>query len=212
MMAKGKFIVLEGIDGSGTTTQSKAAAEWLRRQGVDVVETHEPTKGCIGTIIRKALKRRMPECEGEELSPEFFALLFATDRMHHMKATVTPALESGQWVISDRCYLSSYAYQSIDYDLDRIRTLNQHAQRADLILLLDLDANMAYERIAPRGLYDASRLEVFETPDRMRKIRANYLRITELLVKEGERLLTLDASPPAEKVAEDVRAALSELV
>jgi len=211
-MADGKFIVFEGIDGSGTTTQAQAAADWLRTKGADVVETHEPTNGDIGKVIRKALKRQMPGCEGEELDPEFFALLFATDRTHHMKATVTPAIESGQWVVSDRCYLSSYAYQSIDYDLERIRALNKHVRRADLILLLDVDADTAYDRIAPRTLFDSGRLEVFETPERMRKIRPNYLRIADTLVKEGERIVTLDAARSAEQVAADVRAAIAELL
>jgi len=207
-MATGRFIVLDGIDGSGTTTQSKLVAEWLRGKGLEVVETCEPTRGAVGRVIRQALSRALPGREGAEVEPELFALLFAADRLDHMNATVVPALERGQWVVSDRCYLSSFAYQSTGCDLDWVRTLNQHARRADLIILLDMDARAAYDRFATTR----PNREVFETVERMTAIRANYLTIAEVLGREGDRIVRLDASPPAEKVAEEVSAAVSEFL
>ena len=209
-MADGKFIVFEGIDGSGTTTQTKATVDWLRGKNIDVVQTHEPTTGVIGKIIRKALSRRMPGCEGEELEADFFALLFATDRMHHMRSVVVPALDGGQWVVSDRCYLSSFAYQSVNGDLDWVRMLNRNVRRADITFLLDLEVDTAYQRLNKRTLYN--RLEVFETPEMMSKVRPNYLKIAEVLAAEGDRIVTIDASRSRSDIAAEVQRCLSELL
>jgi len=204
----GKFIVFEGVDGSGTTTQIKRAAAWLRERGIDVVETAEPTGGAVGKTIRQALSRQMPGHEGCEIAPELFALLFAADRLDHMTATVEPALKAGRWVLSDRSYLSSFVYQSIDGDLDWVRSLNRHARRADLTLLLDLDAATAYERLA----HTRDNHEVFETTERMTVIRDTYLKIAGLLQSEGERIDVIDAARPIEEVAGRVREALTEIV
>ena len=207
-MADGKFIVLEGIDGSGTTTQSARAAEWLRRQGLSVVETFEPTDGLIGKVIRQALSCSWPGCEGEELAPELFALLFATDRLDHVNGKIIPALGRGEWVVSDRCYLSSFAYQSLGCDLDWVRALNRHVRHADLTLLLDLEAQTAYERFAG----ERPARDVFETVEKMSAIRENYLKIADILRAEGDGIVTVDASPPAGEVAATLQAALSELL
>ncbi|MFW6158411.1 MAG: dTMP kinase [Planctomycetota bacterium] len=211
-MGEGKFIVFEGIDGSGTTTQARAAAKWLRSKGVDVVETHEPTDLQIGRLIRLALSRRMPGCEGEKLDPHFFALLFATDRMHHMRTVVVPGVGAGQYVVSDRCYLSSFAYQSIDYDLDIVRAMNREVRRADLTFLLDLDAGDADRRLTPRTLFDGSPREVFETPEMLARVRQSYLRIADLLEAEGERIVRIDGGRSREAVAAEVRHTLAELL
>ena len=207
-MSNGKFIVFEGIDGSGTTTQCKLAADWLGTRSVRVTETFEPTDGIIGKVIRQALSCKMPGCEGEELAPELFALLFASDRMHHIGGKVVPALERGEWVLSDRCYLSSFAYQSVDCDLDWVCTLNKHVRRADLTLLLDLDAEAAFTRFATTR----ANHEVFETVEKMTAIRENYLKIADILRAEGDRIVMIDASPPAEEVAAQIQTAISELL
>ena len=207
-MSDGKFIVFEGIDGSGTTTQCKLAAEWLRERSVRVVETFEPTDGAIGKVIRRALSCEMLGCEGEELAPELFALLFASDRMDHVNGKIRPALERGEWVLSDRCYLSSFAYQSVDCDLAWVRTLNEHVRRADLTLLLDVDAQAAFNRFAD----ERTNHEVFETVEKMTAIRESYLNIADVLRAEGDRIVTIDASPPADDVAERIQTAISELL
>ncbi len=207
-MVEGKFVVFEGIDGSGTTTQSKRAADWLRARSVRVVETFEPTDGIIGRVIRQALSCEWPGCEGQELAPELFALLFATDRLDHVNGKIVPTLERGEWVVSDRCYLSSFAYQSVGCDLDWVRSLNRHVRRADLTVLLDVDAEAAYERFAG----ERRRREVFETVDKMAAIRENYLNIADVLRAEGDRIVTLDAAPSADDVALQVQNALAELL
>jgi dTMP kinase len=207
-MADGKFIVFEGIDGSGTTTQTERAAAWLRAKGLDVVETFEPTDGPVGALIRKALRHEWPGPEGREPEPELFALLFATDRLDHLRGRVVPTLERGRWVASDRCVLSSLAYQSLGCDLAWVRELNRHVRRPDLTVLLDLDAETAYGRLAGRH----PEREVFEQVETLAAIRRNYLEIAEVLRGEGERIVTVDASPPVDEVANVVEAALSELL
>jgi len=207
-MRPGRYISLEGIDGAGTTTQSKLTAQWLRSKGRTVIETFEPTDRAVGKIIRQALAARMPGREGVEIEPQLFALLFAADRLDNTSATVAPALERGDWVVSDRCYLSSFAYQSLGCDLDWVRSLNRCCRRADLIILLDLDPRTAYERFATKR----ARHDVFERIDRLTAIRANYLKVAALLEREGERIVRIDASASVEAVAAAVQQAASELL
>jgi dTMP kinase len=207
-MADGKFIVFEGIDGSGTTTQAKLAADWLRSKGLTVVETSEPTDGAVGRLIRQALSCKLPGREGEELSPEMFALLFATDRMDHATGKIRPALKRGEWVVSDRCYLSSFAYQSVGCDLEWVRVVNRYVHYADVTLLLDVDAQAAYDRFAGKR----ETQEVFENVKRMAAIRERYLEIAQNLRDEGDRIVNIDASQPVEAVAEEAKNAISELL
>ena len=208
LMSEGKFIVFEGIDGSGTTTQSRFAAEWLRSEGLDVVETFEPTDRAVGRLIRLALSRQLPGREGEEVEAELFALLFAADRLDHMKGVIVPALERGRWVVSDRCYLSSFAYQSVGCELDWVRALNRHVRRADLTVLLDLGAQTAYQRFS----VERKDHDVFETVEKMAAIRASYLRVADILEREGEQIVRIDASQAIDVVAAEVRDALAGLL
>src|SRR5579864_7294663 len=108
---RGLFIVLEGLDGAGTTTQLVRLAERLRRAGERVVATAEPTDGPIGALIRQALRRRLVHRDGRALTDESLALLFAADRVDHVAGEIEPALARGQHVLCDRYVLSSLAYQ-----------------------------------------------------------------------------------------------------
>ncbi len=114
----GRFIVLEGLDGAGTTTQAALLAEWLGARG-EVVQTREPTAGPIGRLIRSSL-RAEPDSPAETSLP----WLFAADRAEHLTRVIEPALARGAWVISDRYYHSSLAYQSLVQPLERLLALN----------------------------------------------------------------------------------------
>jgi dTMP kinase len=213
-MADGRFIVLEGIDGSGTTSQAARAAAWLRERGCDVVETFEPTNRAVGRLIRKALRSEWPGDAGESepnrghAEPELMALLFAADRLDHMNGRVRPALEIGRWVVSDRCYLSSFAYQSIGCELAWVRMLNRCIRRADLTLLLDVDAETACGRLDA----DRSELEIFETREQLAAVRKRYNEIAATLEAEGDRIVTIDAAQPLDAVASEIRDALETLL
>lgn len=168
-MSRGLFLVLEGIDGAGTTTQTERLARALRQGGGRVHTTREPSTGPIGVLLRQILtgrlvsgSRRRPGVPGAP-DWETMALLFAADRLDHVATEIEPIVAAGGIVISDRYDASSLAYQSVTSDGDEaapawIRTLNQHALRPDLVLVLDVPATVAGARRKSRGdadeLYD----------------------------------------------------------
>lgn len=168
-MSAGLFVVLEGIDGAGTTTQTERLASALRARGRKVHTTREPSTGPIGTMLRQILtgrliagSRRRPGAFGAP-DWETMALLFAADRLDHVASEIEPVLAVGGIVISDRYDASSLAYQSVTSDGDRaaldwIRSLNRHARRPDLVIVLDVPSDVAGQRRAQRGdaaeLYD----------------------------------------------------------
>jgi dTMP kinase len=167
----GRFIALEGIDGSGTTLQTRALAEWLGRRGHTVVETREPSRGAIGTLVRAQL------AVGAALGPDALALLFAADRLDHVAREVAPALAAGTVVLSDRYLLSSLAYQSLDCDEDWVRRINARAVRPDLTLVLDVPAEVAFARVQRRLATGEGAEERFDALDLQRRIAANYARL-----------------------------------
>lgn len=169
-MAKGLFIVIEGVDGAGTTTQVAQLAAALRER-VAVRQTREPTAGPIGALLRLALTGRLvtPGPLGVRApSWKTMALMFAADRVDHIEAEISPLLEEGVCVISDRYYHSSLAYQSQGSGgdpaaMDWIRSINRHALRPDLTLVLDVPDKVARARRHARGgveLYDDDELQL----------------------------------------------------
>lgn len=108
----GALIVIEGIDGAGTTTQTDLLVAWLTRIGIPSIATREPSDGPIGVVARKHLGRHL-----DLASPEAEALAFAADRMDHVASEIVPALARGTTVVADRYYLSSLAYQSLQCDM-----------------------------------------------------------------------------------------------
>ena len=151
---RGRFIVLEGIDGSGTTTQAARLVASLRAAGQVVVGTREPSEGPMGLLLRQALTRRLVG-----ISDRVLALLFAADRLDHLASLVEPALAEGKVVVSDRYVLSSLAYQGMRLPLAWVEALNAAARPADLTLYLDVDVRTASRRRHVRGgpveLFDA---------------------------------------------------------
>jgi len=150
---KGHFIVLEGIDGAGTTTQARLLNEAFGREGATVHLTQEPSDGPIGMVIRQILGGRlvMKGLSGPR-SPGWptMALLFAADRLDHLEAEMLPNLADGINVISDRYVYSSLLYQtetSGDFaNLGWIEALNRLAPRPDLTIVLDVSPAVAARR------------------------------------------------------------------
>jgi dTMP kinase len=181
----GVFIVVEGIDGSGSTTHTKLLGKALRQRGLGVVETCEPSAGPIGALIRQVLQRRL--FVADATGPRAFAwstmaLLFAADRMDHLDSTIVPALREGKIVLSDRYDLSSLAYQSVtapsgEKVVPWIRELNAAALRPDLTVVIDVPVEVAEERRRSRGGVE----EMFESRDLQTRLCAVY-RDAEVLV------------------------------
>lgn len=159
MSTRGRFIVLEGADGAGTTTQAQALSSWLEARGATAHVTQEPSGGPVGRLIREILRGEKPS----EMGWQRLALLFAADRLDHYEREIAPRLDEGEHVISDRYLLSSLVYQGLSLPLDWVEALNRHAPAPDVTLVLDVDADEAWARQARRGgereLYDERELQ-----------------------------------------------------
>jgi dTMP kinase len=154
---RGLLIVLEGIDGSGKTTQARALLRRLRRRGRKAVFFREPTRGRWGREIKRLAVR------ADSLTPEEQLDLFVKDRRENVALNLEPALAAGKVVVLDRYYFSTIAYQGAKgLDPGRIRRINEaFAVRPDLVVILDVDAAAGLGRIAGRK----SRDELFERED-----------------------------------------------
>lgn len=140
------FIVIEGIDGTGKSTQARRLADHMISQGKTVVLSHEPTDGPWGTLLRNS-------ADTGRLSPEKELETFLKDRQQHVTEKIAPALAAGHTVILDRYYFSTMAYQGArGFDPQEIRKRNEaFAPIPDLLLILDLDVDTAIARIGRRG-------------------------------------------------------------
>ena len=143
---RGRFVVLEGGDGSGKSTQGRRLAAWLRNQGVEVVETFEPGATDAGAAIRELLLHRP-----DPIDPVAEALLMAADRAQHVATVIRPALARGAWVLSDRFLSSSLVYQGVVRGLgvDAVAEINRMAVGdviPDLVVLLDVADAVAEAR------------------------------------------------------------------
>ncbi|MCL4534423.1 MAG: dTMP kinase [Bacteroidetes bacterium] len=206
--ASGSFIVLEGIDGSGTTTHAGLLHRHLVRHGRRAHCTREPSDGPIGSLIRLALSRRVGVRGADgtfaPLDETTLALAFAADRADHLRSEIIPSLENGEIVICDRYYLSSLAYQSAGADYGWLRTLNTKFLRPDLTVFLDVPPTVALERVRT----DGRMAQIYENLERLVQVRAAYLRAIEDLRSEGEHIVVVSSDRPARDVhAEIVRLA-----
>ncbi len=184
-----RFLVIEGIDGAGTTTQARQIVRRFIESGRRAICTAEPTDGPIGALIRDILgsKVELPNhTEGDENGNlDAMTLLFSADRLDHLQRTVLPALAEGVTVVSDRYFYSTIAYQGVRGDLDWIRTVNDRALRPDLVFYLKVDPETALRRIEGRP-----EKEIYEKLEFQRKVVANYERIfaddPSVIVLNGE--------------------------
>ncbi|MDD5627363.1 MAG: dTMP kinase [Patescibacteria group bacterium] len=183
---KSLFIVFEGLDGAGTTTQVDLLAGYLRNEKPEqkILITKEPTNNIIGGLIRGCLTGDW------KTTPDGLQLLFAADRAHHLSQVIEPALRDHYIVICDRYYLSSIAYGSIDCDQEWIYKINKKFRRPDLTFLIDVTAETAMERMK-KIRYN---VELFERKAILEKVRKNYLDIAQkeknLHIINGEEIIT----------------------
>ncbi len=192
----GCFIVLDGVDASGTTTHSRRLVETLNSAGFTAYLTKEPTDSTLGNYIRTLLR-------GEHMpSWQTMALLFAADRMAHLENEVLPNLKKGVHVVSDRYDYSSLAYQSLTANhpeaLDWIRKLNRFAKRPDLALILDVPFDVAKARLAKRGL----NRDLYEEEALQKKLIDFYEHIEDCFT--GDLIVHLSTDRAADEVAGDI--------
>jgi dTMP kinase len=201
----GVFVVIEGIDGAGTTTQAERLAAVLRARRRLVHVTREPSTGPIGSLIRLGLTQRLTLPSTNQA--EIMALLFAADRLDHVAAEIGPLLRDGYVVISDRYDLSSLTYQSAtasggEATLAWIRDLNRHARRPDVTVVLDVSAHVAAQRRRARG----GAAEIFDDPDLQARLAEAYRRAHDLV--PGDKVIHVDGDRDADAVAAALAAAL----
>jgi dTMP kinase len=191
---RGRFVVIEGLDGSGISTQTRRLAAALDTRGVPYFCTREPTDGPVGSLIRLALTHRL------ELDPTTLALMFAADRSDHIRTAILPRVEAGVNVVSERHVLSSIAYQGAQLgDPAWVRSINRENLRAvtpDLTIFLDVPPDVSLGRI------DAGRhaRELFEQGDTLRSTREAFLRAVKELRDEGARIEVVDGTRPIAEV------------
>lgn len=200
---QGALVVIEGIDGSGSTTQSEMLLGWLGHVGIPSTFTSEPSKGPIGGVLRLHLGRQI-----ELGGPHAEALAFAADRMDHIVSEVEPALARGMTVVADRYYLSSLAYQALSCDLTWLREINRFALRPDLTVFLSVPVEVGVARFSSR----ATRERFEENRDDLARIAGMYETAIGALRKDGEDVQVIDGTrSPGEVHADIVRLAVGVL-
>ena len=208
-MSRGYFIVLEGIDGSGTTTQAHLLHETLESSFGRCLLTREPSDGPIGMLIRQILKGRLTGRDigggSAPFDPKSLALLFAADRLDHLQSEIVPAIKAGSLVVSDRYLLSSLAYQSVDAELTWVKEINRQAVKPDLTLFLDVPHDLALQRLA-ESRADTERFEKAETLER---VVSNY---RGLVSQARGNTVTIDGKLPVNEVRRTAWKAVEALI
>ena len=200
MSAKGIFIVFEGIDGAGKTTQVDLLAQNLASLGREVSLSAEPTTLPTGKAIRRALsgEEKKSECE--------MAAMFVLDRIAHninSETGIRTLTERGIDVISDRYYYSSLAYQGTATDYEWVKAMNINSpeiRRPDLCIYLDLLPEESLERIS-RG---RESFEIYENLEKLTAVRAKFLSVVEDLRRDGESIYVVNAARAAEDIAKEI--------
>lgn len=187
------FVVLEGIDGAGTTTQSRLLHEALEERGRGSTLHAEPTGGPAGKLIRRVLS-------GELTVPaETMACLFAADRWDHLEGAggIRDSLRTRPHLVCDRYLFSSFAYQGIDLGWNFVYDLNKHFPLPETVILIDVSEKTAAERLSQR-----SQKEIYETLEFQKVVRENYRRVLGEFAKVGSpvRCLELDGARPVEEL------------
>ena len=209
MNNKGKFIVFEGIDGSGKTTQINKLCEYLEEKGRKVYVTSEPTVSLTGGMLRDALSgvSKRTSCE--------MAAMFVLDRIFHNvnnKWGINKMLEDGYDVLCDRYYYSSLAYQGSETDFEWVKRMNldcPEIRTPDACIFLDLTPDESLERIS-KG---RATTEIYETKEKLTAVRNKFLStFDELKDREGEHICIISAFGDVETVAKRIQSTIEEII
>ena len=200
----GRFIVLEGIDGAGTTSQTERLLAWLGSCGRRGHKTAEPSGGPIGRLIRSFLS-----AAATPLEPRAMALLFAADRRDHLQREIEPLLAQGVTVLCDRYVLSSLAYQTVaGVPHQVVAQANADLRRPDLTLFFSLPVSVAAQRRAVRG----SAVEIYDADSVQQRVAAAYEREALALQAAGEPIVFIDAGRTRDEVEAALRLAITPLL
>jgi len=190
------FLVLEGLDGSGTTTQAQLLAERCRAEGVTCWTTSEPTNESIGTLIRRFLKGDQP------VHPDTMALLFAADRSEHLHRAVSGVEArnaAGELVVSDRYLFSSLVYQTVACDPEFVAAVNSQFPLPATLIYLDVPVNVCIERLA-----DRSHREIYEAVEYLERVRERYEQILPGFEGRGMEIVRIDGTRTRAEISDSI--------
>ena len=200
------FIVFEGIDGSGKSTQVKLLTEKLIAAGYKVYTTFEPTDSPIGSLVRNIFKGRM------NADHKTIAALNVADRLDHLHNEINGLLkkmEEGYTVISDRYYFSSYAYHGVHVDIDWViaaNALSAAILKPDVNFFIDVDPTVSMQRLnSTRGT-----IELYETLDNLQQVRGKYMESFEKL-KDEEKIVFINGNQTVAAIADNIWKELSNI-
>lgn len=200
---KGKFIVFEGIDGSGKSTQADRLVRYLKSKNIKAVVTNEPQSDRpVGMLIRQALKKQV------SFDEKTIALLFAADRLDHIQR-IREKLDEGFWVVCDRYYFSSFAYNDTALNKEWIISVNSEAMnalKADMTIFLDVPCDISLSRVSKRG-----ETEIFENTERQNRVRNNYLELFKRF-KDDENIVVIDGNAKQNIIEKEIADKIDELI
>ncbi len=198
-MANNLFIALEGIDGSGKSTQAKLLAKAMTDAGHKVYLTFEPTDGMIGSVLRNILKGTV------KADHKVIAGLFLADRLDHLlneETGIVKKIKDGYTVITDRYYFSSYAYHGTHMDMDWVIAANKMCAdilKPDMNIFIDVAPEVSMQRINANRAHT----ELFENLDSLRNVRAKYMEAFEKL-RHTEHVKMVDGNRGADAITNEI--------
>jgi dTMP kinase len=187
-----KFVVLEGLDGSGTTTQLNRLSSYCLENGIDSIRTFEPSDGFIGLAARAVLEKR------EKVDPLTLAQLFAADRREHVKM-MNEQLENGKWVFCDRYLFSSLAYQSLHLDFETVLDLNKEFPLPGYCIYLECSVETSSSRRDKRESID-----LFEKEALQKQVMSLYERAFTTFYPEGKGFYKINGETGADEVFQEI--------
>lgn len=202
-MILNNMIVFEGLDGAGTTTQNKLLKDYLEKKGKNVFLTHEPTDNPIGKVVRQVLQHKFTT------TPEALALLYSSDRHDHLyngDYGIIQHLEKGEFVLADRYFYSSIAYQGVECSTDYIRSINEYPA-PEFVIFIDTAVDDCISRIEKRG----EAKELFDRAEYLCKVRANYINEFNALPSETN-LLKIDGRKSIEEIHSSITSWLDQFI
>ena len=187
----GQFIVFEGLDGSGKSTQVTLLDKFLREKTKKVHCTAEPTQYLIGGLIKSWI------AQDWKSSPDCLQLLFAADRAYHLEKEIIPLLKKGVTVICDRYLFSSLAYGSLDLDFNWLLKINEKFVLPDITFFLDVSPTVCIERMKKERFS----IELFEKKEKLEKARKNFLKLKE----KFDNFYIIDGEKKIKEVFEEIK-------
>lgn len=186
------FIVFEGLDGSGQSTQARLLRDYLEQErNFSVILTKEPTdQPPVGDLIRRVLRKEI------FVSPATLQLLFCADRSEHLERVIKFALKNNQWVISDRYFYSTIAYGSLNLDIEWLIKLNEQFLIPDVVFLLKARPEICLQRIDE----NRDKREFFEESDKLKRIWQTY----EILSQRFSNIKVIDAEKSIKEVHQEI--------